>query len=210
MSQLPKEYSPNLPRVSSIVEFAYPFKGEDKERFLSWLWKKNIEYADYMEEASSWGRYVHNALEQYVKTWKFTGRKYKWYVLNGISFLKTGEYEVVETELYVRGKDYQWTIDIIVKRVSDGKYWILDYKTYGLAKDKFGIEKVYRKPYDKLKKASLQLSLYSRIVKKYNIEFLGIVEIWEDYCHLHQLEFWEEEDILKLIKEYELSYIDNI
>jgi hypothetical protein len=53
MSNLPKEYSPNLPRVSSIVEYAYPFKGEDKERFLNWLWKHNIEYTDYMEEASS-------------------------------------------------------------------------------------------------------------------------------------------------------------
>lgn len=210
MSPLPKEYSPTLPRVSSIVEFAYPFKGEDKERFLSWLWKKNIEFEDYMEEASYWGRYVHNALEKYIKTGEFTGKKYRWYVLNGISFLKTGAYEVVETEHYVRGRDYQWTIDIIVRRVSDGKYWILDYKTYGLAKDKFGIEKVYRKPYDKLKKASLQLSLYSRIVKKYKIEFIGIVELWEDYVFEHPLEFWEEEDIKKLIKEYKLSYIDNI
>lgn len=210
MSPLPKEYSPTLPRVSSIVEFAYPFKGEDKERFLSWLWKKNIEFEDYMEEASYWGRYVHNALEKYIKTGEFTGKKYRWYVLNGISFLKTGAYEVVETEHYVKGRDYQWTIDIIVRRVSDGKYWILDYKTYGLAKDKFGIEKVYRKPYDKLKKASLQLSLYSRIVKKYKIEFIGIVELWEDYVFEHPLEFWEEEDIKKLIKEYKLSYIDNI
>jgi hypothetical protein len=98
-------------------------------------------------------------------------------VLNGISFLKNGEYEVVETEYYVKNKDYQGTIDLIVKRLKDNKYGILDYKTYGLAKDKFGIEKVYRKPYDKLKKASLQLSLYSNIIKKYNIEFLGIIEL---------------------------------
>ena len=210
MNKLPKEYSPNLPRVSSIVEFAYPFKGEDKERFLSWLWKKNIDFTEYMEEASSWGRYVHNALEQFVKTWEFNWRKYKGYIKNWIDFLKNWEYEVVETEHYVRGRDYQWTIDIIVKRVADGKYWILDYKTYGLAKDKFGIEKVYRKPYDKLKKASLQLSLYSRIVKKYKIEFIGIVELWENYCYLHPLEFWEKDELDKLVREYKLSYIDNI
>lgn len=207
---LPSNYSPILPRVSSLVEFAYPFKWEDKDRFLDWLWGKNISELEYMKEASEWGRYVHSMLEKYIKTWEFTGRKYKGYMRNGISFLNNGDYEVIETEYYIKTKDYQGTIDLIVRRVSDGKYWILDWKTYGLAKDKFGILKVYRKPYDKLKKASLQLSLYSRWIKKYKIDFLGIVELGSDYCHLHPLDLWNKDKLTELIAQYKLSYIDNI
>jgi hypothetical protein len=52
--------------------------------------------------------------------------------------------------------------------------------------------------------------LYSNIIKKYNIEFLGIIELWNDYCYLHPLDFWDKEDMNKLIKEFKLSYIDNI
>lgn len=211
MWKLPKEYSPNLPRVSQIVEFKYPFKEEDKDRFLEWLWKKWVEYVDYMEEASSGGRYVHAALEKYILTWEFTWKKYKEYVKNWIAFLDLGEYDVVATEYYTKCRDYQWTIDLVVRRKSDWKYWILDFKTYWLAKERFGIPSVYRKPYDKLKKASLQLSLYSDSVKrKWNIEFIGIIEIGKDYCYYHPLEFIPQSEIKQIVKEFKLNYIDNI
>jgi hypothetical protein len=207
---LPKEYKQWIPRVSQIVEFAYPFKDEDRERFLEWLWKKWVEYVDYMEEASSWGRYVHWALEKFILTWEWNWKKYKGYVKGWIDFLNSGEYEVIATEYYVRCKNYQWTIDLIVRRKSDWKYWILDWKTYWLAKHKFWIPSLYRKPYDKLKKASLQLSLYRKAVKKWKIEFLWIIELWEDYCYYHPLDVVDDKTINTIVKEYGLNYIDNI
>lgn len=191
------------------MEYAYPFRNEDKDRFLDWLWKKNISYEDYMQEASSWGRYVHWALESYILRWEWKWKKYKGYVEQWIAFLKKGEYEVVSTEKYVKTKDYQGTIDLVVRRVSDGKYWIMDFKTYWLAKDKWGIPTVYKKPYDKLKKASLQLSLYSRAEKR-KIEFISVIEIGSTYLNIYELDFWTDEELDTLIKEYKLSYIDNI
>lgn len=49
----PANYDSSLPRVSEIVEWAYPFTESARERFEDWLWRKDIEYADYMGEASS-------------------------------------------------------------------------------------------------------------------------------------------------------------
>ena len=53
MSNNPTNYNKDVPRVSQIVEFVYPFIGESKDRFHSWLEKHQISLADYMKEAST-------------------------------------------------------------------------------------------------------------------------------------------------------------
>lgn len=45
----PETYSPNLPRVSQIVSWAYPF--DRMEFFVDWLAKYGVSYDDYIEEA---------------------------------------------------------------------------------------------------------------------------------------------------------------
>lgn len=208
-NNIPKEYTKDLPRVSSIVEFVYPFWWKDKELFLDWLWKKNVDYIEYMEEASYWGRFVHSQLENRIINWiNYSWKEYRGYVDNWLSIINSWEFEFIESEKYVRWADYQGTIDCVVKRVSDWKYWILDWKTYWLAKDKFWISSTYRKPYDKLKKASLQLSLYKNIIQEYNIEFLIIAELWNNYHNLYYVDIWDKEEIDRVVKEYKLTNID--
>jgi len=65
-TKLPNKYKEGLVRVSSIVEWAFPFKGtEDEKRFHLWLKDKGVSLFDYMEEASSGGTYVHKMMENF-------------------------------------------------------------------------------------------------------------------------------------------------
>lgn len=64
----PPKYTPDLPRVSQIVESVYPFIGNAKERFEDWLMANDIGVEEYMQEASEGGTYVHTAMEEYAKT----------------------------------------------------------------------------------------------------------------------------------------------
>lgn len=205
MQQLPTQYKEWLVRVTSIVDYIFPFEAKAKERFLDWLWKHSIDYDDYMEEASSWGRYIHKAMEIYCVDWEFKGKKYKWYTSSWIEFLKNCAYEVVCAEKYVQckteGLEFQGTIDSVVRRKSDGKYWILDFKTYWLAKDKWNLQSAYKKPSSKLKKAALQLSLYA-YAEELNIEFIVVVEIWNWYTKEWELAMWDKGEVENIIMNY--------
>ena len=169
MANNPTNYSPNLPRVSSIVEFVYPFIGESKDRFHSWLAKNNISLADYMEEASTGWTYVHKAMEDLGDCKPFKWKKYK---------------------------EINW------------EKWLLDWKSYWLAKEKFNLPNNYKKPYDKLKKARLQLSLYNRALKyKYK---LAVVELTPSGYYFHVLEQLPKEELEELIFLYKNNYIDQL
>lgn len=204
--KLPEQYIQWLPRVSQIVESFYPFLWEARDRFLQWLEMKNISFSEYMEEASSWWRYIHSKLEQYVLTGATRPRKYKTYVEAGIQFLKDFNVKPIATEKYVRCKDYQWTIDLIGE--IDGKKYILDYKSYWMAKDRYWLgSKEYRKPYSKLKKARLQLSLYARVEK---IKHIGIIELLIDGYHFHELKLIPNKELDTMILEFKNNYIDQL
>jgi hypothetical protein len=48
----PTHYSPNKPRVSSIVELAYPFEGTDtQKRYRNWLEQNDVDEDEYFNEA---------------------------------------------------------------------------------------------------------------------------------------------------------------
>lgn len=158
-----------------------------------------------MKEASTWGTYVHLAMETYGKTWKWRWKKYQDIVNSWIQFYNDFSVKLLEAERYVSCKDYQWTTDAIAE--IDGKKWILDWKTYWLAKLKWNIESLYRKPYDKLKKARLQLSLYARTLWIKNI---WVVELDKNWYHFHPLELTPEKEIKEILLLYKNHYIDEL
>ena len=77
-----------------------------------------------------------------------------------------------------------------------------------MAREACGIpEGEYRKPYDKLKKTALQLTLYARILKIPNI---AVVEIRKDGYRFYELEMVPEETVKLILKEFKSSFIDMI
>lgn len=201
---IPANYDKSLPRVSEIVEWVFPFTKEARERFEDWLWRKDIEYDSYMEEASSWGRYVHLQMEKFALTWKANWKKYKNYVENGIKWAKDYEVKFLSTETYLYCKEYQGTCDAVVE--IDWQTWIIDFKTYWLAKDKFGIERgKYKKPSDKLKKARLQLSLYGKVLGIYKF---AVVELMPTWYKFYPLEKVEDKELKKVIKGFATRWVD--
>lgn len=207
MAAKPSGYDKDLPRVSSIVEWAYPFEWENRKRFEDWLWKNDVELGDYMKEASEGGTSVHKALETFME-WgvpKYK-KRYSKIVEGGIQFIRDYEVKPIEWESYVLCRDYQGTCDLICE--IGWEKWIVDWKTYWLAKIKFNLRsKEYRKPHDKLKKAKLQLNLYGKVKK---IKKFAVVELTEDWYKFHPLELIPAKELNKIIKDFKYSYVDEI
>lgn len=216
MADNPTNYDLNLPRVSSLVEFKFPFIWNKKDRFLSWLNDKWILLEDYMEEACSGGTYVHKAMEDYWYWLKPKVRKYKDIILNWIKLHNDRQIKTIYSEYYVKCKEYQWTIDrIATMDGDDDTIWIIDFKTWSLAKLKFWITTIYRKPYEKLVKARYQLYLYKRALSKIK-EFkwkkirMCIAELNENWYYVYPLEDVDEKEIKTLLKEFNNRYADEL
>lgn len=202
----PSNYSAELPRVSQIVEYFFPFSWDWKQRFLNWLENKSILLTDYMEEASSGGTYVHSKLEDYMNWIEFKGKKYKGFVESWIQFLKDKWVVPIWMEVYFRTSKFQWTIDLIWE--IDWEKWILDWKTYWLAKYKFNLPiGAYKKPYDKLKKARLQLSLYAMVKR---IKRIWVIELTPTGYHFHELTPYTRKELMWMVKEFTFHYIDQL
>lgn len=207
-----ERYKKNLPRVSNIVEATFPFWWEDKQRFHDWLSNYKIRPDEYMEEASSWWTYVHKALEDYLDWKPFKWKKYVNFVNAWIQFIKDYWIVKVYTEHYICTQFFQWTIDLVWED-RDGNLWLLDWKTYWLAKVKYWLAGwVYRKPYSKLKKAAMQLSLYAMwIAESKEIKWIAVIELCEDgQYHFHELKRWDDAELMRLVLDYFYSYIDQI
>lgn len=203
----PSRYTSKLPRVSSIVEYYYPFAASERDRFNNWLSKYGVTNYEYMKEASSGWTFVHSKIEYFINTGKrYRGKQYTWFIESGIQFLIDNNIKPLVTEEYIRTDDYQWTIDLVAE--IDWEQWILDWKTFGLAKYAFNIPiSPYKKPYDKLKKARLQLSLYAKAkwIKK-----IWIVELTPKWYHFHVLEIIPDDELITLIQDYKYNYVDEI
>ncbi len=196
---IPKNYQEGIPRVSEIVEYVFPFDWEDKERFLKWLKEKWVDYNEYMDEASTWGSAIHKWMENFIKKKKlpWKSHRYKNYILNGIKFLKDNKVKAIAAEKYVVCDDYQWTVDLVAK--IGKKTFILDWKSYSMSKDKFKLSNKYTKPYAKLKKASLQLSLYAKLLK---IDNIWVIELRKDGFYFHILNRIPDEELDKIIEDF--------
>ena len=198
---LPNTYKEGVPRVSQIVETIFPFAWEDRKRFEQWLDKHNVPLEAYMKEASEGGTAVHKALETIMM--KGSGSiQPRWasFVSSGKQWLEDMEVKPISIEKYVIAEDesYQWTIDLIAKL--GRKTYIIDWKTYGLAKHAYGLfneEAKYKKPYDKLKKATLQLSLYAHACGVRNI---AVVELLTTGYKMHILNRMSRKEIDIILK----------
>ena len=204
----PKNYSLTLPRVSAIVEYNYPFSWNAKERFEDWLMSNDIDADEYMKEASTWGTFVHSKLEDYLNGKIYRGRKYTWFINSWIQFVKDHCVQPVGMEEYVSTEYFQWTMDLVGKIDWLDEEWILDWKSYWLAKYKFWLPiPTHKRPYDKLKKARLQLSLYA--MAKW-LEKIWVIELTPEGYFFYPLEKIPNEQLIKLCKEYQFHYVDEI
>ncbi len=160
-----------------------------------------------MKEASTWWTFVHKKLEDFINKWSiYKWNRYKNYIWAWMKFLSEVPNKIIWTEVYIKTKDYQWTVDLIWE--IDGKKYILDWKTYWLAKDKFNLQSEYKKPYSKLKKAQLQLSLYARALRINNIWVIELSNDWN--YHFHVLEKINNDDLKDLIYQFNNNYIDEL
>lgn len=159
-----------------------------------------------MKEASTWGTYVHSALEDYMLEGECAVDEYSGWVNSGKQFLEDYSVKPIHVEHYVCCNEYQGTADLIAE-VSWEKY-VLDWKNWGLAKAKFGIPQgEYRKPYDKLKKAQLQLSMYA---VELGISKIAVIELREDGYYFYEMEVLSQEEIDKIIEEYKKTKNDRL
>lgn len=145
-------------------------------------------------------------MEIYGETWVWKWRKYKSIIEGWIKFHKDYNVKLIKSEHYIKCKEYQWTLDALVD--INWEKFIIDYKSYWLAKEKFNLPNNYKKPYEKLRKARLQLSLYNRALKyKYK---LAVVELTPSGYYFHVLEQLPKEELEELIFLYKNNYIDQL
>jgi hypothetical protein len=207
---IPLHYKENIPRVSTIIEWLYPFKWTPWEKFfMDWLNRRDIDASEYMEEASKWGTYVHNQLELYLKGEEINplNSPYDDFVINWIEGIESLEMRPIKLEHHLHNELAQWTCDFYGYVTIDWKKHkaLVDYKTYWLAKYKFGIaSSKYKKPTDKLKKARIQLSIYKYLLEIKNIE-LFVLEIDKDNYYAHKLKYLWDKYVEDLINNYHKS-----
>lgn len=195
-----KGYIEWIPRVSDIVSFVYPFSWTNSElRFIEYVESFDIPHYEYMKKASELWTTIHNLIDSSIRNIEIITSDYKWYIDSSKKFIEDYKLEVIESEKYILIPDtYQWTIDL-VWRISE-EDWIIDWKTYWLAKKFFGLPIwKYRKPYDKLKKASLQLSLYWKALWINNI---WVVELLEDWYFFHKLKRVDDNTLNDILISY--------
>lgn len=200
VKKLPKKYKEWIPRVSELVSFVYPF---ESKFFLKWLESKWISEEDYMKEATEWWTFIHNQLEKYLLWEEVKSSKYDDYIISGQEAIEELWIEPIYMEHYIWREDIQWTIDLVAK--IDWKKWIIDFKTYNLSKDMFWLENKYKKPTDKLKKATLQLSVYAELM---NIKNIGVIELTKDWYHWHKLKKLNKDKINEYLLKFNESCTD--
>ena len=212
-------YIEGLVRVSHIVSSVFPFEGEAKKRFAAWLKSKGIKLDHYMNIANSYGTAIHLWLEQYIKSSQENNETdinmstyephLTKYVSYGKQFLKEERVTPIHTEHYiVVDNKYQGTIDLIGE--IDWEKWVLDWKSWGIAQEILrtkGPSWKYKKPYDKLAKTTLQLSLYALPLWIKNI---WVVELAEHWYEFHKLKIMTQEEIDIIIKNYYIWQQKNV
>ena len=190
----------DLPRVTSLVEFMYPF---DDRFFKSWLHEKEIDHSDYMELSCEWWTAIHQWVEDYLMK-KRNKRQlmkdepiYCDWISSGIDFIKDYKVKKAECEVYVKNNYYQWTADCIC--TINGDRYVLDWKTFGLAKYIMIENKVTKPRKKKLEKVALQLSLYNVILKA---DKIAAVHLTPEWYWFYELDLVPMDDIKELIKKY--------
>ena len=206
---MPSTYKEGIARVSSIVESVFPFEWEDKKRFHKWLKSKDISPEIYMKVASEYGTAIHKGMEEHIAWRKYVSPEYEpqltKYVGYGAQFLEDYHARRLTTEHYIWVENmFQWTIDVICHldwALEEGE-WIIDWKTFWIAQEVLGTKGTrwkYKKPYSKLSKARLQLSLYAYAT---GIKNIGVVELAEHWYVFHKLVLYSTEELENIINTF--------
>lgn len=208
---LPKWYIEWVERVSNIVSFHYPFDWNSKMRYLNWLKWHGISNAEYMKEAQDTGTFVHLQLEKYL-LWKPLDTSNGLFNLhkNEIEFwtkyikdlflLREGDI-LTEQVVIDNKKRFQWTIDLVRIDEKTKTVRIYDWKTWGIAKKRWGLKNEIKKNSDKLKKVALQLSLYAETYRQKWYKVWWIYVLW---LHNEELVEWN------LFAEFHRQKVKNI
>jgi len=217
-----------ITRVSKIVEFVYPFEWEGKQRYLDWLADNvpekrkrgfSIEEDEYMKEAQDVGTFVHLQMENKIN-WDNQDVDNELYTLHEneikhwLDYLDTLKEEWWEflTEIYVKDNDdrYQGSIDVVLVHHKKKLIKLFDWKTWGIAKKRYNLPNKYTKPYSKLKKLSLQLSLYAYtyIQKWYTIEWIYGVWLHDTWAYEYKVPLIPTKDLDDILLRFLIK--DNI
>lgn len=211
-----------VPRVSNIVEFKYPFDINSQARFMTWLANLNINEEEYMNIAQSWWTEIHLTMENYMNWIEYISpllAEVENEINNWIKWIDNlkSKYSWINylTECYVRDEHlrFNWTIDLIRVNEKTKEVWLYDYKSRWVAKKKYWLsDKLLKswapiKPTEKLKKLSLQLSLYALVYEQrwYKIMWLYWVWLHNTWCYEYEVERWSKWELDKLLSEYFLS-----
>jgi len=228
MNIMPEWYMDDIARVSKIVEFVYPFEWDGKQRYLDWLADNvpekrkrgfSIDEEEYMKEAQDVGTFVHLQMENRIN-WDNQDVDNPLYTLHKeeiehwLDYIDnlTEEWWEFLTEVYVRDLDdrYQGSIDLVLIHHEKKLIKLFDWKTWGIAKKRYNMPNKYSKPYSKLKKLSLQLSLYANtyIQKWYKIEWIYWVWLHDTWAYEFKLPLISSEEIDDILIRYFIK--DNI
>ena len=212
---LPEWYKDWIDRVSNIVSFVYPFDGYTKNQYLQWLKKNGIDESDYMAEACDVGTFIHLQMENAIRNIELDKEHYLYnehkneieYGLECLSLMRIVWWNhKLMTEVVIRDKydRYQWTIDLVRIDEKNKKVWIYDWKTWWIAKKKFNLPNAHKKPYDKIKKVGLQLSLYAEYYRQkgYSIEWLSVLRLHESGYYEYETKIYSMKEIDKILLDY--------
>ena len=216
---LPKWYTKWVPRVSTIVSFVYPFIWTEYEKcYLQWLSKHNIDEKEYIDKACSVWTFIHKCLEDKLnsivtnkKTLLYT--KYKKTITNWIDYINTLQKKykndtfISEPFIIDKNKRYQWSVDLVREDKKNKQVFIYDYKTWWIARADYWLKNKYSKPYSKLKKVSLQMSLYCETYRQKWWTIWWIYAVWlrKDKYVEYKLDIIETKELDTILKNFNNS-----
>ncbi len=220
---LPDRYKEGIERVSNIVSFVFPFDWNSKQRYLDWLsdnvdekFKRwfSINEKEYMDEAQVVWTFIHLQMEKHI-LWEPLDKNDVMFELHNkeikhwleyIDWLEKDGREFL-TEVYVRDEQdrFQWAMDFKAVHHKKKKVKLFDWKTWGIAKKRWGLPNVYRKPYSKIKKLQLQLSLYAETDRQkwYEIEWLYWIWLHHSWAYEYEIDAISSEEINDILKKFE-------
>lgn len=199
-------YIEGVPRVSDVVSFIFPFEWEWKDRYLNWLWINKIDQDDYLTEAQVVWTFVHKQVENFIK-WKDFDRDHPFINIHSNEIQHWASFVLRElmwehelhTEQYILDDKYryQWTCDLVRIDEVNKRVWIYDWKTWWIAKKRWNLPNNYKKPYDKIKKVALQLSLYAEYYRKQGYDVMGLYVVWlhTTWAYPFELDIYSKEEI---------------
>lgn len=206
-------YVRNIPRVSNIVSFVFPFDWNSKQRYLDWLNKLWITEEEYLWWANELWTYIHKQMENIIKGDKIDIKSpfYKEVkdIINNwkeyIKKLKKDWYKLL-TEVYLKDKlnRYQWTTDLVL--IKNNEIIIADWKSYWVVKRRYNLINKSTLDSDKREKVRLQLSLYAYAMldsnSSYRCSKVKLLYLHDDLIREYEMDLIPRSEIEKIINDY--------